>query len=216
MAVDTRVAREREAMRRQEGTHLQVDAQPDARAMGAESAEYTEPTIDPQWIDAWKMFVDRDGNEYGIPVKLPRGQWSAGGPNALENQRRPDGGYWFTLVEPERKATPPQYECFVGECTKMLDTRSKLVGHVEAFHFTEASTYTVILQRIKEQVAEEDPRFQRLLASLEAPPQESTGTESEAVLMMNCELCGATSPEGHKSPGGWLRGHKLGAHKESK
>ena len=39
--------------------------------MGAESAEYTKPMIDPQWIDAWKMFVDRDGNEYGVPVKLP-------------------------------------------------------------------------------------------------------------------------------------------------
>ena len=184
MTTDDRLARGREAIRRQVGSHTAVETPPDVRGMGAETAEYTKPMIDPQWIDAWKMFVDRDGNEYGVPVRLPKGQWSNGGPNALEQQRRPDGGFWFTTLEPERKAPEKKHECFVGECTKRAETLIKLVGHVEAFHHEEASAYAAVLKQIKEQVANEDPRLQRVLASL---GQESQAPASEVTL---CHSCG--------------------------
>ena len=188
-----RIARGREAMRHQAASHTVVETPPDARSMGAESAEYTAPMIDPQWINAWKMFVDRDGNEYGVPVKLPKGQWSVGGPNALENQRRPDGGYWFTLVEPERKEAEKKHECFVGDCTKRASTLIKLVGHVEAFHHEEASAYTAVLKQIKEQVANEDPRLQRVLASLRqgvGAPAPEEEVEAEVLAATRCHSCG--------------------------
>ncbi len=199
-----RIGKEREAMRRQVGSHSAVTEQPDAKAMGAEAAGYTEPTIDPQWVDAWKMFVDEEG-EYGVPVRLPKGQWSVGGPNALENQRRPDGGFWFTMVEPERKAPAGKHECFVGNCRRANSTIVKLVSHVEAYHHEEAKAYSEILRQMRLHAAQEDPRLQRLMASMGQPASGGVA----------CDECSATSPEGHTSPEGWLRGHKLGAHKEA-
>ncbi len=171
---------ELEALRDRPASHMTPDGQPDARGMGAESAEYITPMIDPQWIDAWKMFLDRDGTEYGVPVRLPRGQWAAGGPNALMNLRRPDGGFWFTAKKPVRTMAEPKYECFVGECTKKLHTRSKLVSHVETFHFEEAKSFRDILMRIKRQVAHEDPRLQKLVAEL--------GVEGEGVTEEDVEV----------------------------
>jgi hypothetical protein len=208
MAVDTREAQQQEALRRQQGSHMSVEVQPDARGMGAESAQYTEPTIDPQWIDAWKMFLDGEGQEYGVPVKLPKRQWDAGGPNALKNLRRPDGGFWFQLTTPERVMAEPKYECFVGDCRKKLHRRIALVKHVRAFHFDEAELYKGILAQIERKVADEDPRLQRLLAELEVEPEPESVEDRLA-----CDLCDAFSPEGHPDPSSWLRGHKLGAHK---
>lgn len=196
--VDERM-RQRELLRHEQGSHMAVETAPDAHGMGAESAEYIRPTIDPQWIPAWKMFVDDEG-EYGVPVKLPRGQWSVGGPNALENLRRPDGGFWFRLATPERVQPDAQYECFVGSCTKKLHRRIQVVGHVRAFHHDEAEAHKAILTRIEQQVASEDPRLQRLLESL-----------GETIA---CEACGETPPPDHKAPKAWLRGHKVGAHKD--
>ena len=219
MVTDTRIAREREAMRRKSGSHLEAGEQPDARGMGAEAAEYTTPSIDPQWIDAWKMFVDYEGNEYGVPVKLPRNMWSAGGPNALENLRRPDGGFWFTQLKPERLEDKGKHACFVGECRKTVATLIKLVSHIEAFHFEEARTYAAVLLKIKESVAAEDPRLQRVLATLENPgavKAEAAAAEQEAVPnpAVFCDECAAVPPNDHPKPGAWLRGHTLGAHKE--
>ena len=216
MTTGTQVARDFEALRRQEGTRQVGDGQqPDAQAMGAETAEYTAPTLDPQWLDAYKMFIDRDGNEYGVPCKLPRGQWAVGGPNALMNQRRPDGGYWFRLADPDAAAPPvrpvPQFECFVGECTKRVHRRIDLVKHVRAFHFDEAEVYKEVLTQIEQKVAQDDPRLQRVLASLDAPEQFGP---SEDELELACPQCGKTAPADHADPAAWLRGHTMGAHKE--
>ena len=208
----TRTAREREAMRRQPLTHMAADAPPDARGMGAESAVYTEPTIDPQWMDAWKMFLDREGNEYGVPVKLPRLQWENGGANALSLQKRPDGGFWFTTIEPERTKTPGRHVCFVGDCKKPAETLSKLVGHVRAFHFVEAEMYKDVLEKIERTVAARDPRLQQVLADLEAPDAVLGDAVDEETIA--CAACNALPPEGHENPVAWLRGHKLGAHKD--
>ena len=177
--------RQRELLRRSEGSHTAVEEQPDARAMGAESAEYTKPTIDPQWMNAWKMFPDAEG-EYGVPVKLPRGQWQVGGPNALENMRRPDGGFWFRLSTPERTQADPQFECFVGECKKKMHKRIQIVSHVRAFHFEESKVHEAILKRIEQQVAAEDPRLQKLLESLELDEAGDPAPETPE----------ATAPEG--------------------
>ena len=205
-----RIGKEREAMRRQTGSHSAVAEKPDATAMGAEVAEYTAPTIDPQWIDAWKMFTDEQG-EYGVPVKLPRGQWSVGGPNALENQKRPDGGYWFTLLEPKRKEAFATHECFVGNCKRKTSTIVKLITHVEAYHYEEAKAYSEILKQMRLHAAQDDPRLQRLMASMDGEQL----VEQIVAVGASCDQCEAASPEDHASPEAWLRGHKLGAHKEA-
>ena len=207
-------AREMDAARRQQRDHMQAGEPPDAGAMGAETAEYAEPGIDPQWMSAWKMFVDRDGNEYGVPVRVPIGQYFGNTPNHLQNLRRPDGGFWFQIEQPKRMQPEPQFECFVGDCRKRLHKRIQLVNHVRAFHAEEAQAHAAILLRIEQKVAEEDPRLQRLLASLEAPMPEFVANDEP--VEVTCPECGETAPPEHASPGKWLQGHTMGAHKEAK
>lgn len=187
--------RQAQALRQQTRTHMEPGQAPDARGMGAEDARYLEPELEPQWMDAWKMFIDpRDGSEYGVPVKLPAGQWLAGGPNALSALRRPDGGHWFTIEEPPIVKDPANapYQCFVGECQKRLDERIKLVKHVRASHFDESEMYKEVLQQIERKVAEEDPRLQKLLEELEGAPakRELSAEDVEAASATICHNCG--------------------------
>ncbi len=202
MAEDTRTAIEMEGLRRQESVRLEPEQPPDAKGMGAEGAEYTEPTLDPQWINAWKMFPDGQGGEYGVPVRLPRGQWDKGGPNALMNLRRPDGGFWFTTLRPERLQALPQFVCFVGACKKPLH-RFQIPQHVRTFHFAEAETYKAILAQIEKKIADEDPRLQAVMATL--------GT---ALVPSGCTECGKEAPEDHSDPESWLMVHEAEAHKD--
>ena len=209
---------EEDLMREQPLTHMEAEGQPSAAAMGAESAEYTKPLIDPQWTAAWKMFVDSEG-EYGVLVHVPRGQWS-GVPDALNTVRRPDGGHWFQLSTPPR-VKKGVYACFVGDCTKMLHRRIQLVSHVRAFHVAEAQTFKTILERIEKQVADEDPRLQKLLASLKldetgdpAPDDGPPAGIAEMTAFCLEPDCGKQSPDGHANPARWLQGHMLGAHKQ--
>ena len=129
-------------------------------------------------------------------------------------------------------STPPRvkkgvYACFVGDCTKMLHRRIQLVSHVRAFHVAEAQTFKTILERIERQVADEDPRLQKLLASLkldesgdpapdngelEQMPAKVAADITEALNI--CPDCGTQAPEGHANPARWLQGHMLGAHKQ--
>lgn len=226
MVMDTELwARESDALREQEGSHMQPEA-PDAASMGAETAAYTEPSIDPQWMDAWKMFVDEKG-EYGVPCKLPRGQWDVGGPNALNRQRRADGGLWFRIAAPERTQRDAQYKCFVGMCKKALHYRRQVVAHVRGFHAEAAVTHRVILERIEQQIASEDPRLQELIASLDidleaAPPGTVTdlsvdqanaaAEEMQEAAIPACVVCGSDAPEGHADPAQWLINHARAAH----
>ena len=210
MTVDTRRAQNMDAARKQVPKYMKAGEQPDANAMGAESAEYVAPSIDPQWMDAWKMFVDRDGNEYGVPVRVPIGQYFGRSPNHLENVRRPDGGYWFQVATPDRVQPEPKFECFVGDCTKKIHKRIQLVNHVKAFHADEANAHKLILERIEQKVAEEDPRLQKLLASMET---ETEFVAEDEPVVLTCPDCGEASPVEHANPAGWLRGHRMGAHK---
>ena len=236
-AIDERRAKEADASRDQQGSHMEPASQPDAQAMGAETAQYTKPHIDPQWFDAWKMHVDEHG-EYGVPHKVPRGQWEQGGVNALKNLRRPDGGFAWQASTPERTMTDPQFECFIGTCQKKLHKRIQVVAHVRAFHHDEAEAHKAILIRIEQQVAKEDPRLQRLLASMEldetgdpAPETEFTQPEASAAVEaaptteaqnpglpepVTCEFedCGKSSPDSHIDPAAWLIKHAQAAHKD--
>ncbi len=189
---------------------MQAGERPDAQGMGAETADYIEPDIDPQWMAAWKMFIDRDGKEYGVPVRVPVGQYFGQSPSHLQNLRRPDGGYWFQIEQPKRLQPEPKFECFVGDCTKRLHKRIQLVNHVRAFHDSEARAHAAILVRIEQKVAEEDPRLQRLLASLDEPAPEFVANDDPVVL--TCPKCGDASPIEHESPEKWLRGHMMGRH----
>jgi hypothetical protein len=211
MATDTRTAQELEALREQPGSRMMPEQPPDARTMGAQSASYTEPTIDPQWIDAWKMFPEPDGFKYGVPVKLPRNQWAVGGPNALMNLRHPDGDFWFTTLQPKRLMPVGTYPCFVGACQKKARTRILLLTHVRSAHFQEAEAYKEILLKIEQQVAKEDSRLQAVLASMEGP--EAAGVPGDELVAVVCPECGKAPPEEHENPAGWLQGHMLAAHK---
>ena len=206
---------ERDLVREQSLTHMEAGEPPSASAMGAETAEYTKPLIDPQWLEAWKMFVDSEG-EYGVLVRVPRGQWS-GVPDALEHMRRPDGGHWFQLSTPER-VLKGEYACFVGDCKKMLHRRIQLVQHVRAFHVAEAQTFKEVLERIEKQVAAEDPRLQKLVDSLKldetGDPAPDDGFEVPPAGIDVCSDCGKQAPDGHASPARWLQGHTIGAHKQ--
>jgi hypothetical protein len=206
----TRKAIEADAARKQTFSYMEAGESPDVKGMGAETAEYVHE-LDPQWMTAWKMFLDRDGNEYGVPVRVPIGQYFGRTPNHLENLRRPDGGHWFQVSTPERVQPEGKFECFVGDCTKKLDKRIKLVSHVRGFHFEEARTHATILEKIEQKVAEEDPRLQKLLASMDTATEFVSNDEP---LIVTCPECGEESPLDHNSPDAWLRGHQLGAHKE--
>ena len=64
--VTEQAAKEMDAMRGQVVFAMNPGEKPDAEAMGAESAEYVAPSIDPQWMWAWKIFDDHEG-EYESP-----------------------------------------------------------------------------------------------------------------------------------------------------
>ena len=163
-----RMAREGEALRRAEAQTLLTIDDSDLYSDDVVESKVTETAIDPQWINGWKMYVDREGKEYGVPVPLPRGQWDVGGPNALMNQLRPDRkGYAFTLIQPERLAPEPRIECFVGICPKRVNTRIELVEHVRAFHGDEAVNYNSVLEKIMQQAVNDDPRLQAVIGTLD-------------------------------------------------
>lgn len=174
METDNRTAREREAMARAPRQHLEASEGIDAAAMGAEEAAYTPPLLDPQWMIAYKLFVDADG-EYGVPYPVPVGQFHNGA-NALVHMRRVDGGYAWTSVPPERMAPKGDIECISDRCgdahlggrRKMLPHLRALIEHVEAFHPEDARAYRKYLDQIADQLAVNNPRLQKLMDSVGA------------------------------------------------
>jgi hypothetical protein len=179
VSVHERAAREGEALRRMTLSAAPPVADPDFGDLPGVEGKYTEVMVDPQWIfPAWKLLLDDDGREYGVLVAqpgLPRGQWDQGGVNALMNRRRPDGGFCFTLIEPERKPPEPTIECIYDRCgdvhlggrRKMLFTLTDLIEHVETFHPREAKTYRKYLDEIANNVALGNDRLQRLRVAAE-------------------------------------------------
>lgn len=186
---------EAEGIHELEANHLQPgDSDIDISGTGLDSAEFTEPELDPQWVWVWKLGVDPvTGDEWGEKqVRVPRNGWAQGA-DPLVSMRRPDGGMWFSVRTPARLKPVPNHECFVGDCKRRVDTLVKLVGHVEAFHYNEAEIYSEVLKRIKSQVAFDDPRLQKILTTLETREVGQVSNEDVEVAQaaaQNCHSCG--------------------------
>ena len=168
MVTDTRLAREREGMARAARGHLEAAEGIDAAHMGAEEAVYTEPVIDPQWMIAYKLFTDDQG-EYGIPYPVPIGQFTQGA-NALVNMRRRDGGFAWTAVKPERVAPPGELECPVETCgdahlggrRKRLPSLYHVVEHVASAHWAAYNRDKAVYDEISKGLADDNPRLRVL------------------------------------------------------
>lgn len=171
MPADTRLAEQMVATRDARAHHI---AEPDAPSFGAEfgdaESHYTEIAVDPQWITVWKMYINQDGHEYGVPVPVTRDLWDRNGKTSLVYAKREDGGYVFSAIEPERKAPEPPYECIVNECNgahlggrrKRLPNVETLVKHVRAFHADEAAIYAKYLDQLVDDIARSNPRMMAL------------------------------------------------------
>ena len=176
-AEQTRVAREREAMARAPRQHMEPeDRSVDVGSIGdgVEKAEFMESAIPPQWIIAWKLFLDDEG-EYGIPYPVPHGQMFTGA-NALIKKRRADGGFCWTTVEPARLQSAGTMECIEETCgdahiggkRKMLRSIPNMIEHVESFHPRAANVYRKYLDQLADRHALDNPRLQTLLGADEA------------------------------------------------
>ena len=171
-AEQNRVAREREAMARAPRQHMNPadnSINLDGVGEGVEHAGYTESMVPAQWLIAWKLFVDDEG-EYGIPYPVPQNQMFSGA-NALVNMRRPDGGYAWTTVPPLRLKPVGELECIEETCgdahiggkRKRLHSIPNMIEHVENFHPRAASVYRKYLDQLADRHALDNPRLQALL-----------------------------------------------------
>lgn len=116
------------------------------------------------WVMGWELKADRDGNEYGIPRRMPRqqlGLW-------LQKKREKDGGRRFTIDQPERIAAEPQFECFIGECSKRVYERVWLVQHIRINHPVEAQAYTEFITKLEKAIAADNPKMAKLVDDLAA------------------------------------------------
>lgn len=166
----TGIAQEMEAAAQAPRLHLEAADGIDAAAGNMEQATYVNTgNLDPQWMIAYKMFVDAEG-EYGVPLPVPIGQFSSGA-NALVNMRRQDGGKAWTAIRPTRVSPQGTIECVVDRCgdahlggkRKMVATLDQLIKHVRAFHFDEFETYGKYFDQISDQLALSNPRLMKLM-----------------------------------------------------
>lgn len=185
---DTSLVQEREAAASAPRLHMEADAALiDVAGMDAEAASYAEPGIEPQWMQAYKLFTDEQG-EYGIPYPVPVGQFFEGA-NALVKLRRIDGGRAWTSTKPPRLAPQGTIECIADRCgdahiggkRKMLPNISALIEHVEAFHERDAKTYRKYLDQLADQLAMNNPRLQRLM------DQSAAGVASRGAELFYCQ-----------------------------
>jgi hypothetical protein len=129
------------------------------------------------WMAAWQITVERDGTEYGTPCKLPKGQLAH-----YLAKRRPDGGKRFTLTMPARLKKPPRYECFIEDCTKRVDERVKLIGHIETYHPYKAQIYADELLRLKQAVVRDNPKLKAVIDDMIDEPEDKFIEVPKAVL----------------------------------
>lgn len=114
------------------------------------------------WVMGWELKTDRDGNEYGIPRRMPRqqlGLW-------LQKKREKDGGRRFTIDQPVRIAAEPQFECFIGECSKRVYERVWLIQHIKVNHPVEAQAYTEFITKLEKAIAADNPKMAKLVEDL--------------------------------------------------
>lgn len=132
--------------------------------IGHEGMTYKVPPEDQAaWVPGWELKVDRWGEEYGVPVRMPRmqlGLW-------LNKRREADGGRRFTVRPPAKLAALPQFECFANDnCHKRVDTRAKLVDHIERNHQQEAKIYEPFMQQLRDAVVTDNTRLAALVTDM--------------------------------------------------
>ncbi len=195
MSTATDIALETEALARAE--KLALEAGEKEIALPQESggeAQFIPQSIDPQWMIAYKMFVDEEG-EYGIPYPVPIGQFTQGA-NALVNMRRIDGGRAWTAVKPKRVAPEGSIECISERCgdahlggrRKKLKSLDALIKHVAAFHPDEYETYSKYFDQIKDDLALQNPRLQRIMAMRESV-QQPQANDAPAIFYCDDDEC---------------------------
>jgi len=145
-----------------------------------QSLTYIVPDADKEsWRPAWRMEKGWDGLEYGKPMKLPKNT------NALAiylAKRRMDGGRLFTLTMPERILGPGELQCFAAPefCQKKLDSKGKLVDHIEGKHPAEARNYAPFIKQIRDSIAGDNPALQAMVDKIASSPDHGNAVETPA------------------------------------
>lgn len=114
------------------------------------------------WVMGWEIKTDREGQEYGIPRRMPRqqlGLW-------LQKKREKDGGRRFTIDQPTRIAAEPQFECFIGDCSKRVYERVWLIQHIRINHPVEAQAYTEFITKLEKAIAADNPKMAKLVEDM--------------------------------------------------
>jgi len=190
-----------------EGEHMAVQEGPVATGLPGMGMRFIEPQDRGAWVPGWQLKVDRFGNEYGVPCRIPRGQgglWLA--------KKRSDGGRRFTLQEPANVRGTGPFECFIGDCRKRTYTRSRLVGHIEAFHRAEALQYAPILDKLRKAVVDDNPKLAALVDAMVATPDAEIRAVSRVEMgEFDCP-CGWRPKEDAKNPRFALMAHKRAKH----
>ena len=136
---------------------------------GIRSSRYLlRPEDEKAWIACWQLKVDRWGEVYGLPHRLPKGQLD----HYMKKVRSEDGGPRFTLQEPPNVLSEPRFRCFVGDCQKRTRERALLIRHVESRHPQSAQTHKVLLDQLREAVIKDDPRVALLVAEIANAPDQ--------------------------------------------
>jgi len=136
---------------------------------GVTRSQYlVRPEDESAWLPAWQLKVDRDGTEYGVPTRLPKGQLD----HYLAKRRPVDGGKRFTLHQPANLLPEPRFRCFIGDCRKRVQERIHLIRHIEVCHAQEAAGYAPMLDKLRQAIAKDNPRLAALVDDIAATPDE--------------------------------------------
>lgn len=116
------------------------------------------------WVMVWELKLDTDGSVYGDPTRAPRqqlGLWL--------QKKRDDGGPRFSVEMPKRLRAEATIPCLYNgpeRCTKRFYTRQDMVEHVDGTHPRFARINQVILQKIMDAVAEDNPNLAKMAEAI--------------------------------------------------
>lgn len=151
-----------------EGEHPPLDTRISTEGVAGLDAQYIAPSEEGAWIPGWRLFVNRWGEEFGVPIPIPRGQAAR-----MIQQKRPDGGKLFTVIKPAVVRGQGQFQCFIGDCQKRVHERIQLVAHIEAYHRNEAQTYAPLLARLRDAALQDNPRLLALVEDMAKLPEDA-------------------------------------------
>jgi hypothetical protein len=200
---------EAEAIELGEAEGEPVQNMPITTGISGMGMRFIEPQDKGAWAAGWELKMDRFGVEYGVPCRIPRGAqgslWLA--------KRRPDGGRRFTLREPTNVQGIGPFECFIGDCRKRTHDRSKLIGHIEAFHRVEALQYAPMLDKLRKAVVDDNPKLAALVEKMATTPDGEVRAVSRVGSgEFDCQDCDWKPKPDAKNPRFALDLHKKGKH----